>query len=172
MADTRIIIENRVGKKSNTSKTSTKGTKNQVKSVKKSNEVNIGQDRKMKDLNKTLNLGNTLLSNVGKGRGALSLTKAIGGNVTLAAIHKGLQFISKGIDIHYNVEEAKSGNSLFYSNQRQVKNLVMSGGLDLIYGSIRNELVNKKEVARQNLSLDYGKQLYNLNNYGEKYKTR
>lgn len=167
MANTRIELVNRIGSRSNTRNTSTKGTK-----TSKTKINTIGKDRKLKDLDKGLNVANSITSNVRRGSAGLSVGKSFGVGVTFAVIQKGIQLADKLINFHFDMFEAKSGNSLYYSNQRQVLGMATSLGMNYVYGMIKNELVTKKAVTRQNMALDYGRNLYNLNNYGEKYKTR
>ena len=46
----------------------------------------------------------------------------------------------------------------------------MSFGTNYLFGGIQNELFNKQVVTRQNLGLDYGREVYNMNIEGIKNK--
>lgn len=172
MADTRIVIENKIGQTNNTKNTSVKGTREKTREAFKSNNRGIGQDRKLSGLNKGLNASSSLISNVKRGSSGLSVGKSMGVGVTFAIIQKVIELGSKIVILHYNIQEAKSGDQLYYSNQKQIVNTITSMGMNLVYGKIRNDLITKRVVERQNQSFEYGKNLYNLNNYGEKNKIR
>lgn len=172
MTGTNIVVTSRVGKSNNTQRTSVKGTKATVREAKDNKENRLAFDRKMKDMNKALNVTSSAITNAHKGRAGLSLSKSMGFGVKTMVLMKVLEIANKSADFGIDIVQAKSGNELYYGNVKQVKNTIMSLGTNVVYGTIRNEFITKRIVERQNNALEYGNKLYNLNNYGEKFKTR
>lgn len=164
MADTNIYIRNGLGKKNNTQRTSTNGTRKGILEKKRQNTIS-GIKKGSQIVNK-VTTGNVGVSNLT----ALTNTGKLG--ITMLLIGKVVGAVSKGADLYINHLEAKTGDSVYYGNVKATKNLIMSLGLSQVYGAINNEIITKQIVRRQNYALEYGQQLYNLNNYGEKNKIR
>ncbi len=163
MADYNINLVNKLNK-SNFSGT---GNKNSVQSKKQELQV----EKQKFDLGSKAKNVSRVMSSAQSGKGEfLGGFKGVG--VISTVVVTTLKIANKAADLAINYHEAKTGNSVRYGNIRSSKELLLSLGTNYLSGLVKNELFTKNIVRRQNTALDYGRQLYNYNNYGEKYRTR
>lgn len=153
-----INLVNKLGKNSG-------GNKNSVKNKKKTMDLMKGANSLGKNVSKGVGSVQS-----GFGVDALGLL-AKGGSIGVM-LGTTLTIASKSVDLRVNYQTAKTGQTLYYGNIKAGKDMIESLGFNYISGLIRNELFTKNLIKRQNSVLDYGKDLYNLNNLGEKYKAR
>lgn len=163
MADININLINRLGKGQKSS-----GNRN---SVAKNSE-------KVKNSKNTFNLGkysSDIMGGVSSGSGktlggvgsSISKMGGVGSAVVASAV-----LANKGADLYISYQTAKTGQSLYYGNVKSSKDMIFSLGTNYLFGLAKNEVFTKNIVRRQNASLEYGRELYNYNNYGSKYKAR
>ena len=102
------------------------------------------------------------------GNSPVSLAKSLGKGAAVASAM--LLVADKVVSFGINYKQAKTGNQLTAHNEKTSLNTVMSFGTNYLFGGIQNELFNKQVVTRQNLGLDYGREIYNMNIEGIKNK--
>jgi len=68
--------------------------------------------------------------------------------------------------------QVRSGESLLESNYRAKLKTGLNLGLNIIHTEIKNTLFVQPQIVRQNISMNYERDLYNYTLYGEKNKTR
>lgn len=90
----------------------------------------------------------------------------------VAAVAIASKIANKGVDLYAKYQIGKTGQTVHYSNIKTAKDMIFSLGKNYVSGYIQNEIFTKKAVERQNSTLEYDRQIYNINNYGNKYKTR
>lgn len=90
----------------------------------------------------------------------------------IAVIAVASKVANKGVDLYAKYQIGKTGQTVHYTNIKAAKDMIFSLGKNYVSGYIQNELFTKKAVERQNSTLEYDRQIYNINNYGNKYKTR
>lgn len=152
-----------------------RGTSNNNSSVAKNKrKINETKRSKTKSLNTaisstatSLNKGLNLASG---GSSGISLTKVAG--ATSMAVAAGVAIASKSHDLYVGIQRAKSGNNLYYSNIATKKKTIMMLGLNYLSGALNNALTTRHEIARENMGLEYHREIYNLNNFNEKNKIR
>lgn len=173
MADYNIYLRNRLGQSSGkTQKISAKGTstklKDTIKTKKRNSFINAN------------NFGNYIpISGGGKASGGATksvvktgLSKAGPVGVAIAAVLTTLQTAEKVFSFGVNIWEANTGESVRANNLRATAKTHASLGTNLIIGGINHALFDAKRIKRQNIGLEYGQQVYNLNYLGEKHKVR
>lgn len=164
MSNININLINKLGSSRSGNKNSVRNKRQELENKKSSGSFNYGK-----------HASNTLTSVMsgrgGFGAGFSSEISSLGGPV-VATIVAGLAIANKSADVYLTHSKAKTGQSLYYDNIKQRKDNIMSLGTNYIFGSIRNEFFVKNQVKRQNNSLEYYRELYNYNNFGEKNKTR
>jgi len=92
--------------------------------------------------------------------------------VTGAIIGAGLAIADKVINFGIDIWESNTGESMIAKNTRMEVNTVMTMGMNVLSGSIKNQLITHNVIRRQNNMLEYGRELYNLNIDGQKNKIR
>lgn len=157
MSNYQITLVNGIGKKNFGNNNSVGNKKEKINNTNKIKKMSIKGV-----LNSSSSLSGAIKSS-GSLAGVGPITAALAATVSAA---------DKGIDLYASYKTASTGNELYYGNLKAGKDIVMSLGTNLIKGAIKNEFITKNIVKRQNYSNDYGRNLYNLNNYGEKYKIR
>lgn len=65
--------------------------------------------------------------------------------------------------------EARSGESMLESNYRAKLKTNVALGSNILAGRIRNQLFTNATIIRQNMALNYNRELYNYNAYGSKF---
>jgi hypothetical protein len=69
-----------------------------------------------------------------------------------------------------NYYEASTGNEMRSHNYRTTLKTITSMGMNYLSGAIENEIFTKQIISRQNYSMDYGRELYQINVDGTKNK--
>lgn len=157
-----INIRNRLGKAgSGGNKSSVAKRKSDIRNVQASEISKVGS---------TVSKGLGKISSGSSG----SMISALGSKMGIvgAVVSSSIAVAGKSVDLYTNYQQSKSGQTIHYGNIRARKNMVLSLGTNLLYPAIKNELFTKNVVKRQNFENEYGKELYNLNNFGEKHKVR
>jgi hypothetical protein len=85
-------------------------------------------------------------------------------------IYAGMQAVDKTISFGTRIYQAHSGENMLSSNIRAYSKTGASLGLNIVAGGIQNRLFVAPQINRQNLALDYGREIYNFNAFGEKNK--
>ena len=78
----------------------------------------------------------------------------------------------KGLGVMSQYRESRSGESTLEGNYRAKLKTGVNLGLNIVYGEIKNQLFTQPKIVRQNMSINYDRDLYNYSIYGEKYKFR
>ncbi|MCK9576426.1 MAG: hypothetical protein M0R51_10935 [Clostridia bacterium] len=162
--DYNINIRNGMGgggKTASQMKLSTKGSINRAKNTMQSTGL----------LKKATSGVNSTMSAINSGSSTGILSSKIGkiGSAG-AAIGMLLATSEKLISFGINLQEAETGNRITAHNSRNTLKTVSSLGMNYVYGAIQNELFTKRQISRQNYSLDYGRELYGINVEGTKNK--
>lgn len=166
MADYNIYLRNKLGgstgrKGKLSAKTTAQNTKNTL------------------NLKKGLGYASSSISGSGKVSGegtkmaakaGLAATGPVG--VVAAAVITALQVAEKVFNFGVNIWEAKTGESVRANNLRATAKTHASLGLNILIGGINFALTDAKRIKRQNIELEYGQEIYNLNYLGEKNKIR
>ena len=153
-------LSGRSGKGNN--KKSVKNSKEKINLVKETKDITISNR-----VAKTINTTNETITSAGMNIVSGSVAKMFGGAVVaIAAV------ANKGHDVSLAHRSAVTGDSVYYDNIKASKNMILSLGTNIMLGGVSNELYAKQVIKRQNQALSYGRELYNLQNYGEKYKVR
>lgn len=108
------------------------------------------------------------------------ITNIMGGNAGAMAsavpvvgmVYAAMQFIDKGIGTGTDIYQAHSGEKMLSSNIKAFSKTAVMVGMNITAGFIENRLLAAPTIYRQNLSLDYGREIYNFNAFGEKNKIR
>ena len=109
--------------------------------------------------------------NIVNGYSSRPLTAVIGKMGTTGSVITASLVLSEKIaDFGINIWEAETGESMLAHNMRAGVRTITSLGTNLLIGRIQNDIFATRQIARQNRTLDYGRELYNLNVLGEKYK--
>lgn len=108
---------------------------------------------------------------VSSGKSSAMLSKAASkGGMALGVIGLILAAVDKVGNFGLRVAEAQSGNVLTTNNAKFALKTVSSFGLNIVGPAIQNEIFTKKIIDRQNYGLEYGRELYDINVNGNKYK--
>lgn len=170
--DYNIIIKNGLssggssGAKKLSAKTSSKENKTTIKNTQWNNNVNIRkiEQETRASMNAGLNFShgniNSMVWLSGKMANAIGVV-----NIGLQTANKIGNFV---IDYQYSI----SGESMHSHNAKSILKTVVTLGGNIISGGLYNEIFQKNIIRRKNQELVYGQELYNLNNYGLKYKVR
>lgn len=166
MADYNIYLRNKLGgstgrKGKLSAKTTAQNTKNTL------------------NLKKGLGYASSSISGSGKVSGSglesvgKNVSKSLGkGGVVMAIIMTAFQVAEKVVNFGVNIWEAKTGESVRANNLRATAKTHASLGLNILIGGINFALTDAKRIKRQNIELEYGQEIYNLNYLGEKNKIR
>lgn len=92
--------------------------------------------------------------------------------MTGALIATGLASSDKVAKFGIDIWESHTGESMLARNIRASVSTVTSLGGNLLSQAIKNAVIVKNQIERQNLNLEYGRELYNLNVFNEKNKIR
>lgn len=161
-----LNIVNKMGSKSGSfNKTSSSKSQRNIKNTQKSNLKTFSTI-----VEGGVNAVDTSLSLMSGQTTGVGLTKVAG--ATSAIIGIGLATTSKTHDVYQGIQQSKTGGSVYYSNMATRKKTLLMLGMNYLSGSIKNHLTTRHEIVRQNLELDYNREIYNLNNFGEKNKIR
>lgn len=68
--------------------------------------------------------------------------------------------------------EAHTGESVQASNIMAYSKTIASGGTNIIQGAFENLLFTEPRIRRENLGLEYNRQLYDINTFNDKNKMR
>lgn len=161
-----INIVNRVGRKNNSINRSTVANKKSDISDAKNSFNSSSKSSGAAIVGEGLNASRGV---IGMTTG-MSATKMVG--LASASLALMVEQSSKIHDVVLSVRGSTNGNDIYHSNVKATKGIVMSLGSSLVKQMFTNELITKNQVRRQNYELEYGRELYLLNNYGEKYKVR
>lgn len=104
--------------------------------------------------------------------GSESLLSFTANTVRLGVVYGGVKTAEKVLNVASQYREARSGESMLESNYRAKVKTAVNLGLNITYGEIRNTLFRQPQIVRQNMSINYERDLYNYSIYGEKYKWR
>ncbi len=161
MGDYNIIVKNMLSGGTNAkSRLSAKHSTQRNKST-----MNIA-----KNINKASSKGTSAMGSISSGTSGISLGK-MGGMFKSGAVTASIITIAnKAANFGISYKAAQTGNQLRAGNTKNSLDIVMSGGTSLIMKSIQNELFTKQTISRTNFGLDYGREIYNLNVEGSKYK--
>lgn len=162
MADFNINIKNKLGQSGNGgNKRTVSSQREQISTIKNSNIKSLGTS------------ANKSISSVMSGRGSSMIGKlGTMGGVVGAVIGVAIATADKGTDLFVSYQTAKTGQSIHYGNIKAKKDMILSLGTNYLYGGVKNEIFTKKVVKRQNFTNEYNREVYNLNNFGEKNKIR
>lgn len=117
---------------------------------------------------KSFSFANKAVS-IATGKGSSGLLASAGSKAT--GVIGGILILAEKIaSFGVNIYEADTGNEISSHNVRNTIATVSSLGMNYLSGSIQNELITKKTISRQNYSLDYGRELYDINVNGQKNK--
>lgn len=149
-----INLRNKIGKGGNGgNRNSLKNKRETIKNSKSSNKVGIEKIRAAESVKYNQEM--------------MAMFAPVIAGVAIAS-----KVANKGIDLYAKYQTGKTGQTVHYSNIKATKDMVLSGGMNYVKGWINNEIFTKKAIERQNSTLEYDRQIYNLNNYGIKLKTR
>lgn len=104
--------------------------------------------------------------------GSESLLSFTANTVRLGIVYGGVKTAEKVLNVASQYREARSGESMLESNYRAKVKTGVNLGLNIVYGEIRNTLFRQPQIVRQNMSINYERDLYNYSIYSEKYKWR
>ena len=122
----------------------------------------------LKNVNKSVSQIGSFMS--GGGSGALSgISKAI---PIIGMIYAGMQVADKVISFGSKIYQAHSGEDMLTSNIGAYAKTGSSLGMNIVSGFIENRLFVAPRITRQNYALDYNREIYNYNAFGEKNKIR
>ena len=173
MADYNIYLRNRLGQNSGkTQKISAKGTSIELKDTMKSKKRNAFINSNNFGNYVPISGGGKVSSGASKSVVKAGLSKAGPVGVAIAAVLTALQITEKVVSFGVNIWEANTGESIRANNLRATAKTHASLGTNLIIGGINHALFDAKRIKRQNIGLEYGQQIYNLNYLGEKNKIR
>lgn len=111
--------------------------------------------------------------NVGTGNVSGLMTAGLmKAGITGAIIATGLATSDKVARFGIDIWESHTGESMVARNMRATTSTITSLGGNLLSQAIKNAVITKNQIERQNLNLEYGRDLYNLNIYNEKNKIR
>jgi len=157
MEDYNIVIQNKIGG----------GSKSAAK-AKLSAKSSISRQKETKSITSKLksyaNAGMSLSSSKS------NLPKFIKKNIGISAGAMVVETAIKMADYGLTLYNANTGNNRYTHNARTVLNTMATLGLNYAFGAIKNELITKRIVSRQNYGLDYGRELYSINVEGTKHK--
>lgn len=77
---------------------------------------------------------------------------------------------AKIADFAIEYKTAQTGEQVWGHNAKTSLKTVVSFGMNYVYGFLQNEIFTKQTIHRQNESLDYGRELYQINVEGTKNK--
>ena len=171
MADHNIYLRNRMNSGGNGS--------NRKLSAKGSNESQITTLKQKNNSSNTIRTStqmaravNTAVS-LGTGQSFRALTSSVSKmGVTGLIIGKSLEVADRLVTFGVDIYEAQTGESMIAKNVKSGVQTALSGGVNILAGAIRNQIITQKVIRRQNNMLDYGRELYNLNIEGTKNKVR
>lgn len=103
----------------------------------------------------------------GKGSSGLLASAGSKAGVIVGAIIAASEKIAQ---FGVNIYEADTGNEIRSHNARNTIATISSLGMNYVSGAIQNEFITKKIISRQNYSMDYGRELYQINVDGQKNK--
>jgi hypothetical protein len=104
--------------------------------------------------------------------GSEALLSFTANSVRLGIVYGGVKTAERGLYVLSNYREVRSGESMLESNYRAKVKTGVNLGLNIVYGEIRNMLFKQPQIVRQNMSINYERDLYNYSIYSEKYKFR
>ena len=162
MEDANIYIRNMTGGKSGArQRLSAKGSVSRKKSI-----SNAGNHlKKLRG-----GLGSTI-SHISTGSSSAIMAKNVGrAGMTGAVIAVAMAGIEKGVSFGISLTEANTGEQLRANNSRATIKTVTTMGTNYLYGAVKNELFTKKIISRQNIGLDYYREVYQLNIEGAKIR--
>jgi hypothetical protein len=162
MEDANIYIRNGLGGKSGAKqKLSAKGS---IKRIKSTMDISKMTKKAASEIGGAIGQMNS-------GSGSNLISKSLGKvGGTVAVIGSAIMLADKIASFGINLKEAKTGEQVWAHNARTTKNTILSLGTNYLFGAIQNEIFTKKVISRQNYGLDYGRELYNINNEGQKNK--
>ena len=104
--------------------------------------------------------------------GSEALLSFTANSVRLGIVYGGVKTAERALYVLSNYREVRSGESMLESNYRAKVKTGVNLGLNIVYGEIRNMLFRQPQIVRQNMSINYERDLYNYSIYSEKYKFR
>lgn len=104
--------------------------------------------------------------------GSQALLSFTANTVRLGVVYGGVKTAEKVLNVLSQYREVRSGESMLESNYRAKVKTAVNLGLNIAYGEIRNTLFRQPQIVRQNMSINYERELYNYSIYSEKYKWR
>ena len=137
-------------------KLSAKGTSYQAKQVIQQSS-NIGKMKMAKTA-----------GGMAKGVMSGSASKVMASVPVLAAVFAALHMVDRVVNFGAGVYQAWSGEDMFATNVRAYSKTISSAGLNLLAGTIKNELYVKPRITRENYMRDYGRDLYTRVGYNNK----
>jgi hypothetical protein len=97
-----------------------------------------------------------------------SASKVMASVPVLAAVFAALHMVDRVVNFGAGVYQAWSGEDMFATNVRAYSKTISSAGLNLLAGTIKNELYVKPRITRENYMRDYGRDLYTRVGYNNK----
>lgn len=86
------------------------------------------------------------------------------------AIYAGVKTAEKVVNFGVNMWEARTGQSVRASNIKATGKAHTSAYLNVVVAQIDHYLIGRHRVNRQNLELEYNRELYNLNYLNRKHR--
>lgn len=150
------------GKNARQQKISAKGSHSSNKNI----SNNSNGNNTIQHLKTVRQFGSSALS------GSSALISQTANLVGLGIVYGGVKTGEKVLNVLSQYREVRSGESMLESNYRAKVKTGVNLGLNIVYGEIRNMLFKQPQIVRQNMSINYERDLYNYSIYGEKYKFR
>ena len=150
------------GKNARQKKISAKGSHSSNKNI----SNNSNGNNTIQHLKTVRQFGSSALS------GSSALISQTANLVGLGIVYGGVKTGEKVLNVLSQYREVRSGESMLESNYRAKVKTAVNLGLNITYGEIRNMLFRQPQIVRQNMSINYERDLYNYSIYGEKYKWR
>ena len=104
--------------------------------------------------------------------GSDSFMSATTGLLQVGVFYGMVKTAERGLNVMSQYRESRSGESMLEGNYRAKLKTGVNLGLNIAYGEIKNQLFTQPKIVRQNMSINYDRDLYNYSIYGEKYKFR
>lgn len=165
MADHNIYVRARMGNDSAGSRAKGKlSAKGSAQNAKETSSTYLTVKGTTKGIGNAVNFAGGNAPGLGQVLGTLGKVGLAIGAVVGTAV--------KVSNIGINIYEAQTGESMNAHNARSMVQTISTLGLNVLSGKVNNLLTTQHNIRRQNISMDYYRELYNLNMYGEKNKIR
>ena len=85
---------------------------------------------------------------------------------------KAAEIAEQAIDYSISSRYARTGDSIGYHNTQAAKSMFKSFGKDYITGQINHFISTRHIIRRQKIQSEIQREVYNLNVYGDKFKSK